>query len=692
MSLKILKNKGVPFNNGILLFDYYLQLDEMHLFNFKVYQDKNTNIIKYISSCNNIIYKTDDNYLNIYNISFDEFSEFDTTKTSSEEYQYKVVLLFINLVIDYIKNSEIISQQTMYINLYHFINNCIKQDNNTNNDNIIDMNTTINNSNILVTGDTTDTTDQSYSITTKVPTITYNISHKDIIIPFIETKTTVNAKYKYVPVLLCETGRGTFTDWDFLKELYKLDNFDLFEKYKNSLEEYNIFFDINLDSFDFNIQRDLKNSYNENKFIYSAGLDDSFNRVIEDININNKNIRIFSDTYEYDLNNLDNLGNLILSSNNTLKIIFNMESENENLNIESFDFEYSVYDNIFNKLDEHFEINLIIESSILILEIKNIKETYYQEQFYITLDVFNIYYTNSTTKIVEILKIDVIDSFNIINNIKFDKISIINNYNNQDEIEYIIILPEDKKVLTSFYDERTELNENTGTIFLSFEILDCNIKPNIIYDDVDNQIDIIDKINLTTFFDTSIINILDYYNGKEIQLSLINNLNLNDGTIYDKDIINDNFYINTNLVLFLTFPCSSKKFSTYINFIGSSSSKFRIFVLNNTSLFFDTELIEYQKTNLYGFLLPCGKNYIDNKNYFVGYNKKTGYIEQFESYDNIKTLSNILCYVDEINTNNDNTLKDLTVDFKLSENFNASIWNDFYLLYKDKKINNITMN
>lgn len=636
MSLKILKNKGVPFNNGILLFDYYLQLDEMHLFNFKVYQDKNTNIIKYISSCNNIIYKTDDNYLNIYNISFDEFSEFDTTKTSSEEYQYKVVLLFINLVIDYIKNSEIISQQTMYINLYHFINTCINSTN------------------------------------------TFNNKNFDIIIPFIDSKNTINTKYKYIPILLSEFGRGTFTDWDFLKELHKLDGFDLFEKYRNSLQEFNTFFDINLNSFNINIERDLIKSYDENKFIYTANMGESFNRVIEGnisqfINFYNNDTSIPLTTFENNILSLDN---------NNLRLVFNLDHPDHpdysGYIYNSFDFEYTIYDNVFNKLSEHFEIILEINSDGLnniVLNIKNLKETYYNEQFYLNIDTFNSYYTKDD----EIIKVTIIELDNI-------NITINNKYNNQDDVNCIILQPEDLKIIPYSYDEKIKLTTNTtntenATIYLSFEILDCDIKPN-----TDNT------IPLVTIFDTSIINIEDYYNGKEIQLSLINNLNLNDGTIYVKDIINDNFYINTNLVLFLTFPYISKKFSTYINFIGSSSSKFRIFVLNNTSLFFDTELIEYQKTNLYGFLLPCGKNYIDNKNYFVGYNKKTGYIEQFESYDNIKTLSNILCYVDEINTNNDDTLKDLTVDFKLSENFNASIWNDFYLLYKDKKINNITMN
>lgn len=646
MSLKILKNKGVPFNNGILLFDYYLQLDEMHLFNFKVYQDKNTNIIKYISSCNNIIYKTDDNYLNIYNISFDSIININTTEptipivlTSSEEYQYKVVLLFINICIDYIKNSEIINQQTMYSNLYHFINTCINS--NSNNKDI------------------------------------------DIIIPFIDSKNTINTKYKYVPVLLSEFGRGTFTDWDFLKELHKLDGFDLFEKYRNSLQEFNTFFDINLDSFNINIERDLIKSYDENKFIYTAGLVESFNRVIEG------NISQFINFYNNDtLIPLTSFENNILSlDNNNLRLVFNLDHPDHpdysNYIYNSFDFEYSIYDNVFNKLSEHFEIILEINSDGLnniVLNIKNLKETYYNEQFYLNIDTFNIYYTKDD----EIIKVTIIELDNI-------NITINNKFNNQDDVNCIILQPEDLKIIPYSYDEKIKLTPNTentenATIYLSFEILDCDIKPNS-----DNDSNIIPTIPLVTVFDESIINIEDYYNGKEIQLNVLNNLDLNNGTIYDTTTINDNFYINTNLVLFLTFPYSSKKFSTYINFIGSSSSKFRIFVLNNTSLFFDTELIEYQKTNLYGFLLPCGKNYIDNKNYFVGYNKKTGYIEQFESYDNIKTLSNILCYVDEINTIN-NTLKDLTVDFKLSENFNASIWNDFYLLYKDKKINNITMN
>lgn len=646
MSLKILKNKGVPFNNGILLFDYYLQLDEMHLFNFKVYQDKNTNIIKYISSCNNIIYKTDDNYLNIYNISFDSIININTIEptipivlTSSEEYQYKVVLLFINICIDYIKNSEIINQQTMYSNLYHFINTCINS--NSNNKDI------------------------------------------DIIIPFIDSKNTINTKYKYVPVLLSEFGRGTFTDWDFLKELHKLDGFDLFEKYRNSLQEFNTFFDINLDSFNINIERDLIKSYDENKFIYTAGLVESFNRVIEG------NISQFINFYNNDtLIPLTSFENNILSlDNNNLRLVFNLDHPDHpdysNYIYNSFDFEYSIYDNVFNKLSEHFEIILEINSDGLnniVLNIKNLKETYYNEQFYLNIDTFNIYYTKDD----EIIKVTIIELDNI-------NITINNKFNNQDDVNCIILQPEDLKIIPYSYDEKIKLTPNTentenATIYLSFEILDCDIKPNS-----DNDSNIIPTIPLVTVFDESIINIEDYYNGKEIQLNVLNNLDLNNGTIYDTTTINDNFYINTNLVLFLTFPYSSKKFSTYINFIGSSSSKFRIFVLNNTSLFFDTELIEYQKTNLYGFLLPCGKNYIDNKNYFVGYNKKTGYIEQFESYDNIKTLSNILCYVDEINTIN-NTLKDLTVDFKLSENFNASIWNDFYLLYKDKKINNITMN
>ena len=659
MSLKILKNKGVPFNNGILLFDYYLQLDEMHLFNFKVYQDKNTNIIKYISSCNNIIYKTDDNYLNIYNISFDGIINNtnninNTTEpivlTSSEEYQYKVVLLFINICIDYIKNSEVSSQQTMYSNLYHFINTCI---NNTNKD-------------------------------------------IDIIIPFIDSKTTVNTKYKYVPVLLSEFGRGTFTDWDFLKELHKLDGFDLFEKYRNSLQEFNTFFDINLDSFNINIERDLIKSYDENKFIYTAGLVESFNRVIEDditqfINFYNNDTLIPLTSFENNIFSLDN---------NNLRLVFNLDypdypdhpdySDYSSYIYNSFDFEYTIYDNVFNKLNEHFEIILEINSDGLnniVLNIKNLKETYYNEQFYLNIDTFKIYYTKDD----EIIKVTIIELDNI-------NITINNKYNNQDDVNCIILQPEDLKIIPYSYDEKIKLNEENSTIYLAFEILDCDINLNT--SNTGNDGNTIPTIPLVTIFDESIINIEDYYNGKEIQLNLLNNLDLNNGTIYDKNNINDNFYINTNLVLFLTFPYSSKKFSTYINFIGSSSSKFRIFVLNNTSLFFDTELIEYQKTNLYGFLLPCGKNYIDNKNYFVGYNKKTGYIEQFESYDNIKTLSNILCYVDEINTNdtnnanntNDNTLKDLTVDFKLSENFNSSIWNDFYLLYKDKKINNITMN
>ncbi len=227
MSLKILKNKGIPFNNGILLFDYYIQLDQTNLFNFKVYQDKNTSRIKYISNCNNIIYKTDENYLNIYNISFDGFAEFNITTTPSEEYMLKINLLFLNLVIDYIKNKEASLQQTMYINLYHFINNSINIVNTTINTNTINTNNT----------DNTDTINTDYIIpttTTKGPE-SLILSYNDIIIPFIESKTTFNAKYKYVPILLSETGRGTFTDWDFLKELYKLDNFDLFEKYKPSL-------------------------------------------------------------------------------------------------------------------------------------------------------------------------------------------------------------------------------------------------------------------------------------------------------------------------------------------------------------------------------------------------------------------------------------------------------------------------
>lgn len=643
MSLKILKNKGVPFNNGILMFDYYLQLDQNTLFNFKVYQDKNTNKIKYISNVNNIIYKTDDNYLNIYNISFDSLSNFSNLINKSfnlsSEYLMKINLLFVNLVIDYIKNKELSLQQTMYINLYHFLNNSI-------------------NNNIT-------------------------ISQNDIIIPFIESKNTVNSKYKYTPILLSETGRGVFTDWDFLKELYKLDGFDLFEKYRNSLQDFNTFFDIDLDSFNFNSTTALKNSYNTNKFIYSANLDDSFNRVIE------ANYTNFIKFYNND-NIISNTSNINIG--NDIKIVFNLEYPNTNDNyiFNSFDFEYTILDNVFNKLDEHFEIILEINIDNITLNIKNLKETYYQEELYLTLDTFNIYYTKNE----ELIKVSIIDKDIKDTNIN---ITLTNKLNTQDDVEYIILQPEDLKIIECSYDERVNTNNisNNSTAYLSFDILGCDIKLNVI-DSINYTIN---TIPLTTFFDTTSIEIVDYYNGKEIELSLLNNLdNGSDGTIYDKDTINSNFYINTNLVLFLNYPNNKNKFSTDINFIGSSSNKLRVFVVNNTTLFFDTEIIEYPKTNLYGFLLPCGISYnitnnTTNRKYYVGYNRKTGQFEQFESYDDIATLNKAWCYEDEINVS-DITLSELVtqLDFKLVENFNSTLWNDFYLLYKDKKLNNINMN
>ena len=53
MSLKFLKNKGVPFNNGILLLDYYLQLDQNILFKKSTYDKEN--YISIISSSGFII-------------------------------------------------------------------------------------------------------------------------------------------------------------------------------------------------------------------------------------------------------------------------------------------------------------------------------------------------------------------------------------------------------------------------------------------------------------------------------------------------------------------------------------------------------------------------------------------------------------------------------------------------------------
>ena len=638
MSLKILKNKGVPFNNGILLFDYYIQLNQTNLFNFKFYQDKNTSRIKYISTCNDIIYKTDDNYLNIYNISFNEFEEFDSSSSKSAEFMMRINLLFINLVIDYIKNitSSDNTRQTMYINLYNFINNSITSSGSIINSITSSGNNTTNYddiSNTNVTGDNTNT-NYTTTTTTKEPLILTQ-NNNDIVIPFIENRTIVNGKYKYVPVLLSETGRGTFTDWDFLKELHNLDNFALFEKYKPSLDEYNTFFDINLELFNINTSKDLKKSYNENTFIYSSNLDESFNRVIEtDV------IKLYSDDVE-----IDGFDNITLRSN-TLKVImpFNLPQDSV---FNSFDLEYTIYDNAFNKLDEHFEVIFIIETNQIQLEIKNIKETFYQEEFYININKFNVYYNKDT----ELVKLENYSNIN-------SSITIINNPNSQDDINFIIIQPEDLKTISYLYDEKLHLLDDNATVFLSFDVLDSNIT------NIDTN-----TILIKSFFDSSKISIDNLYNGKEIELNYINNS------------------ITTNLVLPITFPINNT-FSTELNFVGSSNS--RVFILNNTTLFFDIQLKEYQKTNLYGFVLPCGLSYMNSRKYYVGYNRKNNQLEQFESYDSKDTFNKLLCYSDEI-LDSDKTLDEFITqcNFKLSENFNSSLWNDFYLLYKDKKISTI---
>ena len=114
-------------------------------------------------------------------------------------------------------------------------------------------------------------------------------------------------------------------------------------------------------------------------------------------------------------------------------------------------------------------------------------------------------------------------------------------------------------------------------------------------------------------------------------------------------------------------------------------------------MFFDTQQVQHNITNKYSFLLPCGKSFINDKKYFIGYNRISGYLEQFETLDSLDTLLKTIgiCYEDEIilQQQRDITLDELitNTDFKLSENFNSTLWNDFYRLYKDKKIDTIIL-
>ncbi len=287
---------------------------------------------------------------------------------------------------------------------------------------------------------------------------------------------------------------------------------------------------------------------------------------------------------------------------------------------------------------------MVIEENYIGLELKNIKETFYQEQFYLNIEKFNVYYNKDT----ELVKLE-----NINTGIN------INNNPTSEDINYLIIQPEDLKTISYLYDERLQITDDNATVFLSFDVLDTNITNN--------------TISVNCFYDTSKISIENMYIGKEVELN------------YDNII--------SNLALFITFPVS-KSFSTELTFIPNNNN-IRLIVVNNTSLFFDIQEKEYQRVNLYGFILPCGSSYTNNRKYYVGYNRKSNQIEQFESYDSLVTFKNLVCYEDEISSSTENlfTLDEMITSsiFKLSENFNASLWNDFYLLYKDKKINTIQL-